>query len=67
MLQRWETPIQIACCNELVNDVGLWYLASVRCDAELDGLPVFMKTGNPALSASQRTWLDLPLGRPYSD
>jgi len=35
--------------------VHTWHLASFRCDAEFG-----------PLSASQRTWLDLPLGRPCS-
>jgi hypothetical protein len=34
----------------------LWHLGSFRCDAEFG-----------PLSASQRTWLDLPLGRPCSE
>ena len=36
--------------------VRILHLASFRCDAELG-----------QLSASQRTWLDLPLGRPCSE
>ena len=36
--------------------VHTWHLASVRCDAELG-----------PLSASQRTWLDLLLGRSCSE
>ena len=36
--------------------VSFWHLASFRCDAEFG-----------PLSVSQRTWLDLPLGRPCSE